>query len=303
MTDYAAPSIDDLDNGTLAFEPNGTVFVRTHSKKEWFTRKLTLFVRDGATAALIYTDASMPTPNRDREAVWNIPHNLFSAYLDTPLEVFYQLGEGEERSSVQMLRFKARFEEPQHVRLHAHNYIVFHDSFFTAVPPPNLPEYAQLTRTVAQATRYESSHPELASVDANGKVSLRSNTADQPLTITAFDAADASLGSYTLQVSGIRELSLLSIDSEMTAQGAAAMAAAVEQRQPSAEEFNRFLQLYGNPEAGLANYLGLEPKGLLGAAQGAGEVTVLDLDNLVIVTAPGSRQGYGVAISDSIEIR
>lgn len=299
MTDYAAPSIPAVENGTL--DPGSladTVTAEVKRSKEWFGKLLVLHVRDDADN-IVYSE-SRPTPNNDRSALWAIPKTDFKPFLGKQLKAYYTLGEGDalEQSSALVFMVKENFNAPMDVDLSDKDHIVFYDSFLALLPPPDVPAYAQVSRTLSQAVRYESSDPLIAEVDGTGKVSLRGNTSEQPVTITALDDTGKSLGSYALSVRGIRELNLLSTDATLDVAGASRMIAEIASlRLPTAEDFHRFHELYGQAPNGIAQFLGLHGKGLLGEPDNAGNVTFFDLEALAVTRADSTQKGYAVGIT------
>lgn len=300
MTDYAAPTIDALDNGALAFDPNGKAWVSVNSKQAWFGSTLELFVRDEG-GALIYSGV-MPVPNRDRIATWEIALERFRDYLDKPLKAYYTLtkqGVPAVQSAVLLFTVKDSFDAPMEVDLTADNHLVFYNSYMTLIPPPRTPAYAQFTRALSQAAGYISSDPDVASVDASGRVSILGNSpAESPLTITAVDAAGTPLASYTLSIRGIRELNLLSAQPDLDAAGAARIVETLPGfRLPNADEFRRLNDLYAQPGLGIAQYLKLPGKGLLGGADNAGNVTFFDFEAQSVTSVDATQKGYAVGIT------
>lgn len=304
MTFYVAPVINAVENGTLDLGLlEDTLTVEVKRSKEWYQKLLELVVQDDAGSP-VYSE-SLLAPNNDRSTIWNIPTERLTPFIGKRLSVYYTLGKDAslEKSAVLAFSVKENFGEPLTVDLSAFNYIVFQNASLQNVPPQNLPDYAQRSRTLAQAATYTSSNPGVATVDNTGKVSIIGNTPDAPVTITALNAENATLGSYALSICGIRELSQLSIHPELEVTGAHDVAGLVGLSLPTRDEFMRFQELYGQPHDGLAEYLRLERKGLLGGRDDAGNVTYLDLDEPGVVSAPRSQTGYAVGITQPVEVR
>lgn len=302
MTDYTVPKMNDVSEGALDL---GTVgeFTRAEVQRStsWHNKVLKLFVLDEQNTVL-YGEVR-PTPNNDRLAVWDIAKSTLLGREGQQLRVYYEVG--GEKSQVLTFTVKANFAAPLTVDLSGRNYIVFCNAAEEPSPPREVPDYAQFTRTNAQAVNYKSSDTNVARVDSSGKVSLLGNAEDPPVTITALDAAGASIGSYTLTVRGVRGLYLLSYDHELQASGAALAAASYGLDVPTADDFSRFSAVYAAEKDDLAGYLkaqnlglpDMTEKGFLGATDTNGSPTYLDLATLQVSSASPSQKGYAMGIS------
>lgn len=304
MTDYTVPKMNDVSEGALDL---GTVgeFTRAEVQRSasWHNKVLKLFVLDEQNKVLY--DEVRPTPNNDRLAVWeNIAKSILLGREGQQLRVYYEVD--GVTSQVLTFTIKANFAAPLTVDLSGRNYIVFRTAAEEPSPPPEVPDYAQFTRTTAQAVNYESSDTKVARVDSSGKVSLLGNAEDPPVTITALDAAGASVGSYTLTVRGVRGLYLLSYDHELQAPGAALAATSYGLDVPTADDFSRFSAVYAAAKDDLAGYLNAQnlglpdmtEKGFLGVVTDtSGSPTYLDLATLQVSSASPSQKGYAIGIS------
>lgn len=301
MTSYVKPAITAVSNGELDPGSEGpTIIAEVKRSKEWYGKTLTLHV--GEQGQQPFYSKTQPTPNNDRSALWQIPTESFVPYLGKPLTAWYTLD--SELSEALAFTVKANFGAPQAVDLRDKPYIVLFDNFVNAYPPARPPEYAQLSRTVANATRYTSSLPNVASVDNAGNVTLLANTAfgggpDEPVTITALDAAGAPLGTYALSISGIKELSLLSPDASLYVQAAVNTVSTVDGlRMPTAEDFASFKALYPQIPDEFFTAGVKRNAGFLGGRDNAGKVAFFDLQLHSVISAEINQQGYAVGITD-----
>lgn len=305
MTDYTMPTMKDVREGALDLGTAGE-FTRAEVQRSasWHNKVLKLFVLDEQNKALYGEER--PTPNNDRLAVWDIEKSTLLGREGQQLRVYYELD--GVKSQVLTFTVKANFAAPLTVDLSGRNYIVFCNAADKPSPPPEVPDYAQFTRTTAQAVNYESSDTNVARVDRSGKVSLLGNAEDPPVTITALDAAGASIGSYTLTVRGVRGLYLLSYEHELQAPGAAQAATSVGLGVPTADDFSRFSALYAAEKDDLAGYLkaqnqalpDMKGKGFLGDVTDTnGSPAYLDLATLQVSSAKPNQKGYAVGISQA----
>ncbi|WP_143516643.1 MULTISPECIES: hypothetical protein [unclassified Pseudomonas] len=304
MTDYAMPMMKDVREGALDLGTAGE-FTRAEVQRSatWYQKNLNLVVRDEQQTVLY--SKTISAPNNDRLSVWDISKSTLLGREGQQLHVYYEVD--GVKSQVLTFTVKANFAAPLAVDLSGRNYIVFFNAALEPSPPPVVPDYAQFTRTTAQAVNYKSSDTNVARVDSGGKVSLLGNAEDPPVTITALDAAGASIGSYTLTVRGVRELYLLSDHPELQAEGATAAANTVGLSVPTADDFSRFGTVYAAAKDDLAGYLKQQNQGLpdmtargfLGATDRNGSPAYLDLATLQVSSASPSQKGYAVGISQA----
>ncbi|VVD83599.1 Ig-like domain-containing protein [Pandoraea anhela] len=120
-------------------------------------------------------------------------------------------------------------------------------------PPRDVPEYGTFLREASFGTapyRYSSSDTSVATVQATGRVLL---TGNGRATITATDATNQTR-SYTLNVSGIRQIFFVSPSANWA--GARTAAAAAGVRVPTVDEFKAFWRSYYPSSGPVASYSG-----------------------------------------------
>lgn len=281
MNDLNAPTIAGLNEGELDPSTLGDyIDVTIQRHEEWFQKPLTLHIVDEAGKDVI-APQSLPTPKQNRPITHQVELGIFSTEPGKTFQAYYTLD--GQRSASQAFTLKLGFDRPQNVDLNGRNFIVLHLANNTALPPPagQRPEYAQVTRAFLGAVAYESSDTNIATVDANGTVTVLGNTWGEPISINALDAANNVLSSYALTVEGVRELYIFSEDDGLTWEGADRTVRDVNSNLPGefnpfmlpdALDFQQFNALYGGrPE-------GLKGAGILGAQVGGGQVIHYDLD-------------------------
>lgn len=299
MNDLNAPTIAGLKEGELDPSMLGKyIDVTIQRHEEWFQKPLALHIVDEAGKDII-APQSLPTPKQNRPITHQVELDKFSTDPGKAFQAYYTLD--GQRSAAQAFTLKLSFDRPSSIDLSGKNYIVLHLATNAALPPPagQVPEYAQATRAFPGAAGYESSNPDIALVNDRGAVTALGNSWDEPVTIRALDEGRNLLGSYALEVKGVREFVLLSEPGAVTLESARQTVEAVNAEQPrtftpfklpDTLDFEQLNRLYGGPPQGL------EGKSLLGA-NANGQVAYYDLANGNIsdnTSAPGSVYAAGV---------
>lgn len=251
MTDLIAPWFKgpEFDKGELDISVKN-IRLGVPRLKEWYRQTLTLFILDERKNDVI-APMNVPTPNRTSDFELELEPSLFQTDPGKVFEVFYEL-EGV-RSSVLRFTLKLSWDRPLAVDLTARNYIVLWlEGGSTPLVPSavNLPDYARPVRQFPNAVRYESSDPGVATVDASGTLTLLGNTGGSPVTISALDEEGNPLGSYPLQVTGVRQLSVLTAQVPLDLATAsntieAVSSPAMQFSAPDAQDFEQLSRLYG----------------------------------------------------------
>lgn len=300
MTDLNAPTIAGLKEGEL--DPallGSSVEVTVQRYEEWFQKPLILYIVDEAGKNVIAPQL-LPTPKQNRPITHQVELVNFGTEPAKTFRAYYTLD--GVRSAAQAFTLKLSFDRPLSIDLSGKNYIVLHLATNAALPPPvgQVPEYAQATRAFPGAAGYESSNPDIALVNDRGAVTALGNTWDEPVTIRALDEGRNLLGSYALEVKGVREFFLLSEPGAVTLENARQTVEAVNAEQPQAFtpfklpdtlDFEQLNRVYGGPPQGL------EGKSLLGA-NANGQVAYYDLaDGNISDNSPAPDSVYAAGVN------
>lgn len=247
-----------------------------------FQTTLTLYLADdqGNTIA---PPVNWPISARNAGKPVTLP--IARSYLESnagkTLQVYYTVAQprsAPQRSGAVAVLLKEGFAAAQALDLSRHNYIVFSDSEGVVKVPPTPPDYAYYTRVQPGAVQYASDNDAIARVDGNGRVSIWGNGS---VTITATTAAGAA-SSYTLTVSGVRQLQLLSLAYQSTWEQAKELAIARGYSLPTEQDLQVLVQLYSPAPGTFARTFDLGPYAVWGEWLGAGTAVYLDLyDDLV----------------------